>query len=111
MNDLEFAQSVLTRKWETDSGLTVWETNIGLTVNEQQRLARAAVSALQQLEAAQRRNGELEDAVRDLRSGLIYIRETYGELYGVGFERAINKADQALSQQPKQTSVGGEVCK
>lgn len=37
------------------------------------------------------------DAIQDLRSGWIYIRETHGDLYGVGWDRAESKADEALA--------------
>ena len=38
----------------------------------------------------------LEDALMDARSGMRYIRETYGNLYGVGFDRVEKKATKAL---------------
>ncbi len=38
----------------------------------------------------------LEDALMDARSGLLYIRETHGNLYGVGFDRVEEKAKAAL---------------
>lgn len=37
-------------------------------------------------------------ALKDCRSGLVYIRERHGELYGVDFDRAINAADAAISK-------------
>jgi hypothetical protein len=39
---------------------------------------------------------QLVDALSDMRSGWIYIRQTYGDLYGVGWDRALEKADAAL---------------
>ena len=42
---------------------------------------------------------EAKAALADCRSGLVYIRETHGELYGVGFDRAIGRADAALSAE------------
>ena len=44
--------------------------------------------------------GEIErlrDALLDCASGLKYIRQQHGELYGVGFDRALGKADAILS--------------
>jgi hypothetical protein len=38
----------------------------------------------------------LEDALMDARSGMRYIREMYGNLYGVGFDRVEEKATKAL---------------
>jgi len=39
---------------------------------------------------------QLEDALLDARSGLLYIRESYPNLYGVGFDRVEEKAKRAL---------------
>lgn len=41
----------------------------------------------------------LEDALLDARSGMRYIRETHGNLYGVGFDRVEEKATKALNEQ------------
>lgn len=41
---------------------------------------------------------QLEDALIDARTGLLYIRETHGNLYGVGFDRVEEKAVAALDQ-------------
>lgn len=41
----------------------------------------------------------LRDALRDCAGGLRYIRETHGELYGVGFDRALAKADALLNMR------------
>jgi len=38
----------------------------------------------------------LEDALKDARSGMKYIRETHGNLYGVGFDRVEEKARKVL---------------
>jgi hypothetical protein len=38
------------------------------------------------------------EALEDCRSGLVYIRQRYGSLDGVGFDRAIDAADKALRQ-------------
>jgi hypothetical protein len=40
---------------------------------------------------------ELRAALRDMLSGWKYIRETHGDLYGVGWDRAQEKANKALS--------------
>ena len=41
-------------------------------------------------------NQRLRDALKDMLSGWKYIRETHGDLYGVGWDRAQLKAEQAL---------------
>jgi len=56
--------------------------------------------ANQKLAEAQASNERLMDACHDLLSGWKYIRETYGDLYGVGWDRAQSKAEQALSESP-----------
>ncbi len=38
----------------------------------------------------------LEDALKDARSALLYVREVHGDLYGVGFDRVEKKASVAL---------------
>lgn len=43
-----------------------------------------------------RKARQLEDALLDARSGMQYIRETHGNLYGVGFDRVEDKAKAAL---------------
>jgi hypothetical protein len=40
----------------------------------------------------------LIDALKDCEGGLKYIREVHGELYGVGFDRALNAAREALEK-------------
>lgn len=42
----------------------------------------------------------LKDALRDMLSGWRYIRQTHGDLYGVGWDRAQQKAEAALEQKP-----------
>ena len=39
---------------------------------------------------------QLEDALKDARSGMLYIRQAHGNLYGVGFDRVEEKAKKAL---------------
>lgn len=41
----------------------------------------------------------LEDALLDARSGMRYIRETHGDLYGVGFDRVEDKAAKVLDDK------------
>lgn len=41
---------------------------------------------------------ELLDALQDMLSGWKYIREQHGDLYGVGWDRAQNKAIEAISK-------------
>lgn len=43
-------------------------------------------------------NAELVAALEDMLSGWKYIRETHGDLYGVGWDRAEGKARAALSK-------------
>lgn len=40
----------------------------------------------------------LEDALLDAVSGLRYIQQTHGNLYGVGFDRVYEKANKALEE-------------
>lgn len=42
---------------------------------------------------------ECKEALRDCASGLRYIADTYGKLYGVGWERALGKAKRAITGQ------------
>ena len=46
-----------------------------------------------------RKARQLEDALLDARSGMNYIRETHGNLYGVGFDRVEQKCAEALDKQ------------
>lgn len=48
---------------------------------------------------------QLEDALLDARSGMRYIRETHGNLYGVGFDRVEEKAEKALGAPPEVTAI------
>lgn len=41
---------------------------------------------------------ELLEALRDMLSGWRYIRETHGDLYGVGWDRAQGKAEGAIAK-------------
>ncbi len=43
-------------------------------------------------------NAELLAALKDMHSGWKYIRETYGDLYGVGWDRAQDKAEAAIAK-------------
>jgi hypothetical protein len=43
-------------------------------------------------------NAELLAALKDMHSGWKYIRETYGPLYGVGWDRAQKQAEAAIAK-------------
>lgn len=45
------------------------------------------------------------DALSDCANGLKYIRQQHGELYGVGFDRALGKADAILSPNAYWTDI------
>ena len=45
---------------------------------------------------------EMRAALADMLSGWRYIRESHGDLYGVGWDRAQGKAENALGLQPGQ---------
>lgn len=42
----------------------------------------------------------MAEALRDMLGGWKYIRESHGDLYGVGWDRAQNKAEEALALTP-----------
>lgn len=42
--------------------------------------------------------GELVEALRDMLAGWKYIRRCHGDLYGVGWDRAQQKAEQAIAK-------------
>ncbi|UOD28750.1 hypothetical protein INH39_25415 [Massilia violaceinigra] len=56
----------------------------------------AAPAPVQQ--AAPSVQAELVEALRDMLSGWRYIRQSHGDLYGVGWDRAENKASAALER-------------
>jgi hypothetical protein len=43
-------------------------------------------------------NAKLLDALKDMHGGWKYIRETHGDLYGVGWDRAQKKAEAAIAK-------------
>ena len=49
----------------------------------------------------EKENAALRDALRDMLSGWRYIRNTHGDLYGVGWDRAQQKAEAAIAQEGK----------
>ena len=49
-------------------------------------------------------NQQLVEALKDMLSGWRYIRDTHGDLYGVGWDRAQQAAEKALNSSGK----GGE---
>jgi hypothetical protein len=55
---------------------------------------------LDEIERLRARVEMLEAALRDMLSGWRYIRETHGDLYGVGWDRAEGKASAALEAKP-----------
>ena len=63
--------------------------------------AEAARDAGKKLEALENENAALRDALRDMLSGWKYIRNTHGDLYGVGWNRAQQKAEAAIAQEGK----------
>lgn len=46
----------------------------------------------------------LEEALTDMLNGWIYLRESHGDLYGVGWDRAQQKAEKALGRKPHDTN-------
>lgn len=46
---------------------------------------------------------QLVEALRDILSGWRYIRESHGDLYGVGWDRAQSKAEAALDAAGEQS--------
>ena len=56
--------------------------------------------AAAEIERLRARVEVLEAALRDMLSGWRYIRETHGDLYGVGWDRAEEKARAALESTP-----------
>jgi hypothetical protein len=44
-------------------------------------------------------NAELLDALKDMHGGWQYIRETHGDLYRVGWDRAQKKAEAAIAKE------------
>lgn len=45
-------------------------------------------------------NEQMREALKDILSGWRYIRHSYGDLYGVGWDRCETKAVEALASQP-----------
>jgi hypothetical protein len=69
----------------------------GETLAEERDLDEAA-DAIRDLRAER---DALREALTDMLSGWRYIRETHGDLYGVGWDRAQEKAIAALAAQEK----------
>jgi hypothetical protein len=59
-----------------------------------------SLDAAAEIERLRARVEVLEAALRDMLSGWRYIRETHGDLYGVGWDRAEEKARAALEAKP-----------
>lgn len=66
-------------------------------------------SALESLKAMveqlQSERDELLEALKDMNSGWKYIRDWHGDLYGVGWDRAQNKADSAIAKCTQTQSI------
>lgn len=60
----------------------------------------AVEEAVRQALAAQASVPDLIEALKEMLSGWRYIRETHGDLYGVGWDRAEDKASAALARTP-----------
>ena len=74
---------------------------VALTPNEISLIA-AAPSMHAELTARRARDADVEAlvaAAKDMRSGWEYIRDTHGDLYGVGWDRAQDAIDAALALQ------------
>jgi hypothetical protein len=84
-------------KWAVESGLFVdkWDTEIDEYVSHGTSWALRGWQAATALQAERVR--EMEEALQDMLAGWKYIREAHGDLYGVGWDRAQEKAEQALS--------------
>lgn len=52
--------------------------------------------AEERAQRAEREVAELREALADMLSGWHYIRQVHGDLYGVGWDRAQQKAEKAL---------------
>ena len=66
----------------------------GVTEENQKELEAAQAEIATKLSAVP----ELLEAVRDMLSGWKYIREVHGDLYGVGWDRAQKKAEDAIAK-------------
>lgn len=53
-----------------------------------------------EIEGLRAENNRLREALTDMLNGWRYIRETYGDLAGVGWDRAEQKARSALEGKP-----------
>lgn len=58
----------------------------------------AVIALRAEIERLRAELAEALEAVRDCASALRYIAETYGKLYGVGWDRALAKADAAMAE-------------
>jgi len=56
------------------------------------------MKAAAELRRLRAENAELLDALKDMHSGWKYIRETHGDLYGVGWDRSQEKAEAAIAK-------------
>jgi len=58
--------------------------------------AEDAIDALERYADVLKVQDALKEALRDMLSGWLYIRAVHGDLPGVGWDRAQNKAEEAL---------------
>lgn len=56
--------------------------------------------AIEKIEQLRADNERLREAMTDMLGGWRYIRETYGDLAGVGWDRVESKAQEALEGKP-----------
>jgi len=69
------------------------------------RIAAALAAPQPQAEPV---NAEMREALRDMLSGWVYIRQMHGDLYGVGWDRAQGKAEAALSRAEAHHGITGD---
>jgi hypothetical protein len=62
-----------------------------------------AHEAAAELRRLHEENAELLAALKDMHSGWKYIRETHGDLYGVGWDRSQGKAEAAIAKAEDKT--------
>ena len=73
------------------------EAEVSMRREQAEGLQNQWVKDTQKIVALETEVKTLQEALIDMRSGWKYIRETHGDLYGVGWDRAQNKADAALA--------------
>lgn len=66
------------------------------------QMARNMDQAAAELRRLHEVNAELLAALKDMHSGWKYIRETHGDLYGVGWDRSQGNAEAAIAKAEQQ---------